>query len=112
MKVKTTAVDYPSDVDAYINKETEYNTILGPYDQNPIVGGHYSPFMTSHNPNFDRRLIIIDLSWPLGVSINSDIDKNTYLDSQFELTFPSVDDITSEVKCLGRGALLYKVDIS
>ena len=44
--------------------------------------------------------------------VNSGINKNTYLDSQFDLTFPSVDDITNEVKRLGRGTLLYKVDVS
>ena len=32
------------------------------------------------------------------------------MSSEFELTFPSVDDITDQLKCLGRGTLLYKVD--
>ena len=36
----------------------------------------------------------------------------SYLDSEFYLIFPTVDDITSELKCLGCGAMLYKVDIS
>ena len=45
-------------------------------------------------------------------SVNSGIDKDTYLDSPFTLTFPTVDHITSELKCLGRRALLYKIDIS
>ena len=49
------------------------------------------------------RRVIIDLSWPQGASVNSGINKNTYLESQFDLTFPSVDDITNEVKRLGRG---------
>ena len=68
--------------------------------------------MTRHKPNSDRLHVITDLSWPQGASVNSGINKNTYLDSQFDLTFLSVDDITNEVKCLGRGALLYKVDVS
>ena len=55
--------------------------------------------------------MIIDLSWPLGLSVNAGIDKNSYLDSDFALTFPTVD-ITAELKKLGRGALLYKVDVS
>ena len=87
------AVDYPSDVDAYIKEETEFNAILGPFHQNPIEEG--APLMTRHKPNSDRRHVIIDLSWP-----------------QFDLIFPSVDDITNKVKRLGRGALLYKVDVS
>ena len=34
------------------------------------------------------------------------------LGSQFDLRFPSVDDITDELRKLGKGALLYKVDVS
>ena len=68
--------------------------------------------MTRNKPNSDRRRVIIDLSWPHGASVNSGIDKDTYLDSAFTLTFPTVDHITSELKRLGRGALLYKIDVS
>ena len=68
--------------------------------------------MTRNKPNSDRRRVIIDLSWPLGASVNSGIDKNTYLDAPFMLTFPTVDGIMSELKCFGRGALLYKIDVS
>ena len=35
-----------------------------------------------------------------------------YLTSEFALTFPTVDDITTELTRLGRGALLYKVNVS
>ena len=68
--------------------------------------------MTRNKPNSDRRRVIIDLSWPLGASVNSGIDKNTYLDAPFILTFPTVDDIMSELKRLGHGTLLYKIDVS
>ena len=68
--------------------------------------------MTKAKPNSDRRRVIIDLSWPLGASVNAGIDKTTYLGSIFSLTFPTVDDITSQLKRLGRGALLYKIDVS
>ena len=45
------AVDYPSDIDAYIAEEQKYDAILGPYKQKPIDGGHTSPFMTRAKPN-------------------------------------------------------------
>ena len=54
----------------------------------------------------------MDLSWPPGASVNAGIDETSYLDSVFSLTFPTVDDITGQLKRLGRGALLYKIDIS
>ena len=86
--------------------------LLGPFDSHPIASGHCSPFMSRVKPNSDSRRIIIDLSWPLGASVNAGIDKTSYLGSPFSLTFPIVDDITAELTRLGRGALLFKVDVS
>ena len=106
------AVEFPVDIEAYIEEEKKYGALLGPFDCHPIPSGHCSPFMTRANPNSDRCRIIIDLSWPLGASVNAGIDKTSYLGSVFSLTFPTVDDITSQLKRLGRGALLYKIDVS
>ena len=68
--------------------------------------------MTRPKPKSSRRRVIVDLSWPLGTSINAGIDKNSYLDGDFVLTFPTVDDITAELFKLGRGVHIYKVDVS
>ena len=68
--------------------------------------------MTRAKPNSDRHRVIIDLSWPLGASVNAGIDKDSYLNNNFCLTFPMVDDITDELRKLGWGTLLYKVDVS
>ena len=106
------ALDFPGDVDAYIAEELEFGAILGPFSESPIPYSHSSPFMTRAKPNSDRRRVIIDLSWPLGASVNAGIDKDSYLGSKFCLTFPTVDHITDELKKLGRGALLYKIDVS
>ena len=108
----SSATEYPKDVDAYIQEETSYGAILGPFKENPIKNSHTSPFMTRNKPNSDRRRVIIDLSWPIGASVNSGIDKDTYLGTPFALTFPTVDVITDELKRIGRGALLYKIDVS
>ena len=108
----SSANEFPADVDAYIDEECRYGAILGPFHVNPIVNVYNPPFMTRNKPNSDRRRVIIDLSWPLGSSVNSGIDKNTYLDTPFSLTFPTVDDITSELKRIGRGGLLYNIDVS
>ena len=56
--------------------------------------------------------MIIDLSWPKHSSVNAGIDKNSYLGTDFALTFPSVDHITTEIKRLGTAAHIYKVDVS
>ena len=54
----------------------------------------------------------MDLSFPHGLAVNSKINKDSYLGMNFILTLPSIDHITSKVKKLGRGSLLYKIDIS
>ena len=106
------AMDFPNDINAYIEEEKKYNALLGPFDSHPIASGHCSPFLTRAKPNSDRRRVIVDLSWPIGASVNAGIDKTSYLGSTFSLTFPTVDDITKQLKSIGRGALIYKVDIS
>ena len=108
----TSATQFPLDVDAYIEEECGHGALLGPFKENPIANCHTSPFMTRNKPNSDRRRVIIDLSWPIGASVNAGIDKDTYLNSPFALTFPTVDDITSQLRRLGWGALLYKIDVS
>ena len=106
------ATEFPNDIDAYIEEELKYDALLGPFDSHPIASGHCSQFMSRAKPNSDRRRVIIDLSWPLGASVNAGIDKTSYLGSPFSLTFPTVDDITDQLTRLGRGALLFKVDVS
>ena len=90
----SSAIDCPKDIEAYIQEELHYGGLLGPFKDNPITGGHCSPFMTRSKPNSDRRRVIVDLSWHQGASVNAGIDKFSYLDSAFALTFPTVDDIT------------------
>ena len=73
----TSATEHPADIEAYIQEECQFNAILGPFPENPIKGGHSSPFMTRHKPNSNCRRVIIDLSWPLGASVNAGMDKDT-----------------------------------
>ena len=44
--------------------------------------------------------------------MTSAVKKNVYLGSHFIFKYPSLDDITRELRKLGRGALICKVDIS
>ena len=111
-KNHSSALQYMSDVDAYLKEETHHGAILGPFDKSPIEGTHVSPFLTRDKSNSKNRRVIIDLSWPKHSSVNAGIDKNSYLGTDFALTFPSVDHITTEIKRLGTAAHIYKVDVS
>ena len=62
--------------------------------------------MMREKPDSDARKVIVDLSFPAGVS------KYQYLGTPFLLTLPSIHIITQKVKTLGKGSLLYKIDIS
>ena len=68
--------------------------------------------MTRAKQNSDKRRTIVNLSWPKNASVNGAVEKNVYLGSHFVLKYPSLDDITRELRKLGPGALIYKVDIS
>ena len=106
------ATEYPADVLAYLEEEKSFGAIEGPFSKFPIDPCHVSPFMTRPKPNSATRRVIIDLSWPKGASVNDGVNKTSYLGSDFKLTFPTIDHLTSELKKLGRGAHIFKVDVS
>ena len=54
----------------------------------------------------------MDLSFPHGRAVNTNISKESYLGTDFLLTLPSIDHITNKIKQLGKGSLIYKVDTS
>ena len=106
------AVLFPEHVEKYIEDEQKFGAIIGPFQKSPIENLHYSPFMTRHKPNSDNRRVILDLSWPRGASVNAGVEKNGYMGSEFKLTFPTIDDLTQELVKIGRGAHIFKVDVS
>ena len=85
---------------------------MGPFKYPPIKHLNTSPFMTRDKPNSEHRRVIIDLSWPLGVSVNAGVPAEKYRDAEFVLTYPSRDNITQEVLCLGKGCKIFEEDIS
>ena len=97
-KNHSSAIDYPEDVEAYLQEEAQFGAIMGPFLVDPIPHCHKSPFMTREKPHSDHRRVIVDLSWPKGFSVNSGVDKDSYLDTEFVLSLPTIDDITSCVR--------------
>ena len=85
--------------------------MYGPFHEQPFPC-HISPFPTRRKPNSDNRRVIVDLSWPVGQSVNDGVPKDRYLNTYFDLNYPSVDNIVDKLKQLGDSALLFKIDIS
>ena len=68
--------------------------------------------MTREKSSSANRRVINDLSWPHGHSVNSGVENDCYLGTDFVLTYPSIDKITNEVLKLGKGCQIFKIDIS
>ena len=109
----SSANKFPSHVTTYIDTEMQHKAIFGPYMDPPYGDStHVSPFMSQEKPDSDNRRIIIELSWPLGASVNSFTTGNVYLNTVYKLQYPTIDNIISTLIKLGPGTLLYKVDLS
>ena len=107
----SSALKFPDHVQKYIETEKKYGVILGPFDEFPFQC-HVSPFLTRHKPYSNNRRVILDLSFSQGKSVNDGVQKDIYLNTYFELNYPSVDAVVNRLKLLGTEALLYKIDIS
>ena len=59
-----------------------------------------------------KKRTIMDLSWPKGASVNDGVLKDTYLGTDYTLTYPSIDHITQSLVKLDPAAQIYKIDIS
>ena len=105
------ALDFPQEIDKYIETEIKHGALLGPFQSLPI-SSHISPLMTRAKQNSEKCRTIIDLSWPKGHAVNTGVHKNKYLGTYFKLQYPTIDNITMALNNLGPGAMLYKVDIS
>ena len=55
------ATEFPADIDAYIDEETKFDAILGPFKEKPIDSSHSSPFMTRPKLYSSRHRVIVDL---------------------------------------------------
>ena len=106
------AADFKEDVEVYLQKEKGLGAILGPFKEPPVKNLHISLFMTREKADSKHRRVIIDLSFPPDHSINAGVTPDIYLGKPFLLTLPTIDDITRKIIKLGRGSLLYKIDVS
>ena len=105
-------IEYPKEVQKYLEKEKHYGAILGPFDQVPFSEDFcISPLNTVSKKDSLERRVILDLSFPEGSSINEGISKDFYLGSKTDLTFPRVDDLVDLIKLKGRHCHLYKRDL-
>ena len=107
------ATDYPMALSKYIQKEQSHGAVMGPFQKIPFpkkVG--IAPLSTRPKKESDDRRIILDLSFPPGQAVNDGISKDQYLGLAAKLTFPKVDDFALRIYTLGRGCMMFKIDLS
>ena len=89
------ARDFPLFIDKYLEKECQANRIAGPFKINPLSKPlMVSPINTVPKASLDERRVIVDLSWPVGGSVNDGISKDTYLGEIIDLHYASVEHCT------------------
>ena len=71
---------------------------------------HYSPLMARSKPGGVTR-VTVDLSWPLGSSVNNAVPDNYFYLFKFQLKYPTIDDIIHKIRQVGSSSLLYKIDL-
>ena len=97
----------------YITKEQSQGAVMGPYHRIPFpkkVG--ISPLSTRPKMDSPHRRIILDLSFPPGNAVNDGIMKDDYMGLPAKLTFPWVDDFAIHIYTLGKGCMMFKIDLS
>ncbi len=106
------ALEFPDQIDRYLEKEIAHGAVLGPFPVNPLYGDiHISPMNSVPKKDSEDRRVILDLSYPRGRSVNDAIPKDSYLGDPFFLHYPSVDSLVEDVKSIGQGCLIYKRDL-
>ena len=95
----------PLGVLKYFNTEVSKKAMYGPFKNM-----HFSPLISRPKPDGGTH-IIVDLSWPLGSTVDSCVLSDVYDDVAFILKYPTIDQVVERIKLVGPSALLYKVDI-
>ena len=107
------ASDHPEQLRQYIQKETKYGAVMGPFSKIPFLGHiGISPLSTRPKKDTTDRRVILDLSFPIGGAVNDGIPKDTYMGFTAGITFPKTDHFAVRIFELGPGCLMFKIDLS
>ena len=103
-----------SHLNEYIFTELQHESVAGPFKIKPFSEFSVSPLHTVPKKGSDSssRRVVLDLSYPTVGSVNSGIPRDSYMNEQLELQYPSVDDFGKLIVAAGRGSYMYKRDLS
>ena len=93
-------------VDEYLSKECAEGRMVGPLNPKDWLGIHTSPFGVIPKSTPGKWRLITNLSAPQHYSVNDGISRDLS-----SLSYITVDSIVEQVRALGRGTQLAKMDI-
>ena len=103
----------PLQIKHYIETELSHRAIMGPFSQPPFQDWfRTNPMLTRPKRDSDKLRVILDLSFPIGHSVNDGIPSCQLDGSDFKLRLPTIHQLAARIVTLGRGCHLYKVDLS
>ena len=106
------AVAAPDIIQAYLDKEQNLGSLCGPFNTSPLINNLViSPMQIVYSRSGKPR-VVVDLSFPVGSSVNDGIPKDTYLGEPFTLRLPGVDAFVDIICELGPDCWLFKKDLS
>ena len=100
-------------VGQYLASEIKRGSVIGPFVVNPMgKEARFSPLDAIPKKDSQDLRIIMNLSFPeQGGSVNSAVNKNSYLGKDTDLKYPGIDDLVRLIQ-KKKSCLLFKRDLS
>ena len=84
----SSGLKHPKAVRDYLQKESDHHAILGPFTSPPFQWHRSNPIMVRPKKDKDKFRVILDMSFPLGTSVNSHIPKLSFDGAPYKLKLP------------------------
>ena len=105
------AIQYPEQVQMYLDKEKALGALLGPVNSIEHKQYHCSPLLTRPK-DLNKRRVILNLSYRYGQAVNDHVRKSEFDSTPFILKFPNIDNITQDICDMNEDTVLFKVDVA
>lgn len=107
------ALDFPDDINKFLSTKLKFQAIEGPLEAPPFEPWYQvSPLMTRPKKGSTSRRVIVDLSYPEGMAVNTGIDTTQYLGRDISYMLPTIGDFLARLQVEGRGAFIWKADLA
>ena len=106
------ASNFDSHVQAYIDTELSWNAIARPFEYPPFSNDFVCcPLQTVPKRGSSTWQVVMDLSFPLGCSVNDGVPQDTYLGKYYKLQLPGIDRLDQFILEKGHHCLVFKKNL-